>query len=67
MTLLHAGVDLSVIALWLGHETTRTVQAYLHARHDHQATRTRPDRTIRLSRRPLQPTGRGPRPPQRAI
>jgi site-specific recombinase XerD len=31
MALLHAGVDLSVIALWLGHETTRTVQAYLHA------------------------------------
>lgn len=31
MALLQAGVDLSVIALWLGHETTRTVQAYLHA------------------------------------
>ena len=31
MALLHAGVDVSVIALWLGHESTRTVQAYLHA------------------------------------
>jgi integrase/recombinase XerD len=31
MALLHAGVDLSVIALWLGHESTQTVQAYLHA------------------------------------
>ena len=31
MALLHAGVDLTVIALWLGQETTRTVQAYLHA------------------------------------
>lgn len=31
MALLHAGVDLSVIALWLGHESTRTVQVYLHA------------------------------------
>lgn len=31
MALLEAGIDLSVIALWLGHETTRTVQAYLHA------------------------------------
>jgi integrase/recombinase XerD len=31
MALLHAGVDLSVIALWLGHESTHTVQAYLHA------------------------------------
>ena len=30
MTLLHAGVDTSVIALWLGHEKTDTVQIYLH-------------------------------------
>ena len=31
MDLLHRGVDLSVIALWLGHESTETTQAYLHA------------------------------------
>jgi len=31
MALLDAGVDLSVIALWLGHESTHTVQTYLHA------------------------------------
>jgi site-specific recombinase XerD len=31
MQLLHAGVDTSVIALWLGHETVRTTQIYLHA------------------------------------
>jgi len=31
MRLLHAGVDTSVIALWLGHEKTATVQIYLHA------------------------------------
>ena len=31
MTLLHAGVDTSVIALWLGHEQTDTTQVYLHA------------------------------------
>lgn len=31
MRLLHAGVDTTVIALWLGHETTRTTDAYLHA------------------------------------
>lgn len=31
MRLLHAGVDTTVIALWLGHETTRTTQIYLHA------------------------------------
>jgi integrase len=31
MRLLHAGVDTSVIALWLGHETVETTQIYLHA------------------------------------
>ena len=31
MRLLHAGVDISVIALWLGHETVETTQIYLHA------------------------------------
>jgi len=31
MELLQAGVDRSVIALWLGHETLDTVQVYLHA------------------------------------
>jgi integrase/recombinase XerD len=31
MTLLHGGVELSVIALWLGHESTDATQIYLHA------------------------------------
>jgi integrase len=31
MTLLHAGVDTAVIALWLGHESIQTTQKYLHA------------------------------------
>lgn len=31
MSLLKAGVDTSVIALWLGHETPETTQVYLHA------------------------------------
>jgi integrase/recombinase XerD len=31
MALLRAGVDISVIALWLGHESTETTQIYLHA------------------------------------
>ncbi len=31
MRLLHAGVDTSVIALWLGHEGTETTQIYVHA------------------------------------
>jgi site-specific recombinase XerD len=31
MALLHGGVDPSVIALWLGHESMETTQIYLHA------------------------------------
>jgi integrase/recombinase XerD len=31
MRLLHAGTDIAVIALWLGHEQIATAQTYLHA------------------------------------
>jgi integrase/recombinase XerD len=31
MSLLAVGVDISVIALWLGHEGIETTQIYLHA------------------------------------
>jgi integrase/recombinase XerD len=31
MRLLHAGVETTVIALWLGHESPETTQIYLHA------------------------------------
>jgi integrase/recombinase XerD len=31
MRLLHAGVDHTVIAMWMGHEDLRSTQAYLHA------------------------------------
>ena len=31
MRLLHAGVDTTVIALWLGHESVETTQIYLRA------------------------------------
>ena len=31
MNLLQNGVDCSVIALWLGHESMETTQVYLHA------------------------------------
>jgi len=31
MDLLRRGVDLSIIALWLGHESSETTQIYLHA------------------------------------
>jgi integrase/recombinase XerD len=30
MALLHSGVDVSVIALWLGHESSETSTIYLH-------------------------------------
>ena len=31
MALLHAGVDVTVIALWMGHESPASTQVYLHA------------------------------------
>ena len=31
MELLHHGIDQSVIALWLGHESVETTQVYMHA------------------------------------
>jgi integrase len=31
MRLLQAGVDVSVIALWLGHQNTASTDVYLHA------------------------------------
>ncbi|MFJ2746272.1 tyrosine-type recombinase/integrase [Streptomyces sp. NPDC087440] len=31
MSLLHAGVDTTVIALWLGHAGVRSTDAYVHA------------------------------------
>ena len=43
MQLLHAGVDIAVIALWLGHEQAVTTQIYLHA--DMTITQRALDRT----------------------
>lgn len=31
MRTLDAGIDITTIALWLGHESTQATQAYLHA------------------------------------
>lgn len=45
MRLLHAGIDTSVIALWLGHEQIETTQIYLHsdlALKERALERTRP-------------------------
>ena len=48
MRLLHAGVDTSVIALWLGHVSVDTTQIYLHADlqlKEKALARTRPPNT----------------------
>ena len=51
MRLLHAGVDTTVIALWLGHEQIETTQIYLHAdlalKEQALARTTPPDRQAR--------------------
>ena len=31
MSLLHSGIDVTVIALWLGHEDVQSTQMYVHA------------------------------------
>jgi integrase/recombinase XerD len=48
MRLLHAGVDTTVIALWLGHESVETTQVYLQADlaiKERALARTRPPKT----------------------
>ena len=46
MLLRAKNVDISTIALWLGHESTKTTQIYLHA-DQAQTTGDRPDRPAR--------------------
>jgi site-specific recombinase XerD len=36
MRLLHAGIDTSIIALWLGHARVETTQIYLKSRELHR-------------------------------
>lgn len=63
MRLLQAGVDTSVIALWLGHEQIETTQVYLHANlaiKEQALAKTRPPST-----KPA--PGRGPRLPRGAV
>jgi hypothetical protein len=51
MTLLHAGVDPAVIALWLGHESLESTAIYLHA--DMAIKERALDRTAPLNTRPV--------------
>jgi site-specific recombinase XerD len=50
MSLLNAGVDSAVIALWLGHADTRSTDAYLHA--DLSIKQRALERTIPISSKP---------------
>jgi len=50
MRLLHAGIDTSVIALWLGHEQIETTQIYLHA--DLQIKERALERTAPITAKP---------------
>ena len=53
MRLLHAGVDTTVIALWLGHEGVETTQMYVHADLTLKERALARDRLDRLCARPL--------------
>lgn len=58
MRLLHAGVDTTVIALWLGHESVETPQIYLHADlalKERALARTRPATVVPGRYRPSEP------------
>lgn len=52
MELLQPGLDCSVIALWLGHESVETTQTYLHA---HLALRKLPWRDLSRTRAASEP------------
>jgi len=67
MRLLRAGVDTTVIALWLGHEQIRTTQIYLHA--DLAIKEKALARTTPPDTKPgrYQPPDRIPRVPRRAV
>ena len=59
MSLLHAGVDITVIALWLGHEQVRNSPDLHPRRPDHQTAGPRPDHAPGHPPRPL-PSARPP-------
>ena len=56
MRLLHAGIDTTVIALWLGHEQTETTQIYLHADLALKENSARPNRPTDTPPGRYQPT-----------
>ena len=68
MRLLHAGVDTTVIALWLGHEQIETTQIYLHADLALKEASARPHRPRRHAKPGrYQPPDRAARVPRSAL
>jgi site-specific recombinase XerD len=60
MRLLTAGIDITVIALWLGHESIETTQDLHACRHDHEGRRPDPNHAHRNPTRTIQATQRRP-------
>jgi len=52
----HAGVDITVIALWLGHEQTSTTDTYLHADMETKKTALEKTRPSEVAPGTYQPT-----------
>ena len=67
MRLLHAGTDIAVIALWLGHEQLATAHIYLHADMTQKETGHRPRHAARHRRRPLPAARPAPRLPRQPL
>jgi site-specific recombinase XerD len=63
MRLLHAGIDTSVIALWLGHEQIETTRIYLHADLETQRTRLGENNPGQRGARPVPAPRQAPRLP----
>ncbi len=64
MRLLHAGIDVTVIALWLGHESIETTYIYLHADMKNQGGGARQDHTNRNQGRAVRARRHPPQLPQ---
>jgi integrase len=64
MRLLHAGIDTSVIALWLGHEQIQTTPDISTSRPRNQGKSTLPNHTPQRQARPLPATRHTPRLPR---
>ena len=67
MSLLQAGVDTSVIALWLGHAGVRSTDAYVHADISIKEKALALTTPAARPARPLPPTGQGARVPREPV